>query len=346
MNDIELHGNLLYEPESHRWSGTGTGWWLERTKGNSAQITFEEPVAFDPKGLLKGYSLSISTINGNGEFKASDVNDSGFLVHWTGDLSASCMASFMVKGSKQSFVPNDRALSNEESIADIYAAGLLFDYEAKYGVVTVMGSASISSTERISMSKDVVHQHAHNCKSQLDEVSGSLQKELLNDQLVKIGHRLSRHDRIEERSTKYWNSAKKFGELWGQYSVSEQERALGGCYVPICTGGGPGLMRAVAEGARAQNAHVIGIDCQFGLDKFFDMSDSYAIFSNQRLRMNNFSIREGVLINYSHVILFFGQAASEQRGKYLKPCPSCPQAICGDAEPKRFLSTPSFGSPS
>jgi predicted Rossmann-fold nucleotide-binding protein len=64
-------------------------------------------------------------------------------------------------------------------------------------------------------------------------------------------------------------------------------------------------MRAAAQGARNQDAHVIGIDCQFGIDNFFNLKDTYSVTSNQRLRMNNFSIREGVLINYSHVILFW-----------------------------------------
>lgn len=307
MNEIELHGTLFYEPTSHQWLGSGTGWWIEKTYENSAKITFEERISFDPMDPLKSksYSLSLSNINGNGEIHASDVDDSGFLVHWTGHSSTTCIASFIVKGTKLCFVPNDRALSHEESVADVYASGLLFDYEAKYGVVTVMGSASISSKTIINAKQTVVNNHADACKSHMERVSEPLKKELLRDQLVKIEHRLSRHNKIEERSTKYWDSAKKFGELWGKYSTKEQEKALGGCYVPICTGGGPGLMRAVAEGAREQNAHVIGIDCQFGLDNFFDMSDSYSIFSNQRLRMNNFSIREGVLINYSHVILFW-----------------------------------------
>ena len=116
---------------------------------------------------------------------------------------------------------------------------------------------------------------------------------------------MDRHKKIVAHSSKYWDSALKFGELWGKYAAQEQEKALGGCYVPLCTGGGPGIMRAVAQGARSQHAHVIGIDCQFGYDNFFNLKDSYSVYSNQRLRMNNFSIREGVLINYSHVILFW-----------------------------------------
>lgn len=307
MNEIELHGTLFYESANHHWRGSGTGWWIERTNDNSAKITFEERIAFDPTDplLQKSYSLSLSNINGNGDIHVSDADDAGFLVHWKGHSSSTCIASFMVKGTKLSYVPNDRALSHEESVADIYAAGLLFDYEAKYGVVTVMGSASITSKPASQAQQAVINSHSDACKSRMDSESGPLKRDLLENQLLKMEHRLSRHHKIEDRSTKYWDSAKKFGKLWGIYSTKEQEKALGGCHVPVCTGGGPGLMRAVAEGAREQHAHVIGIDCQFGLDRFFDMSNSYSIFSNQRLRMNNFSIREGVLINYSHVILFW-----------------------------------------
>lgn len=64
-------------------------------------------------------------------------------------------------------------------------------------------------------------------------------------------------------------------------------------------------MEAAAKGAREKNAQVIGIDCSFGNEEYFDLTDSCYLYSNIRLRMNNFAIREGVLINYSHVILFW-----------------------------------------
>jgi predicted Rossmann-fold nucleotide-binding protein len=308
-NEIELHGTVFFEPATGTWTSSGTGWWIEKTSGPHAKIRFEERIKFaknlaDPL-KTNSYSLSLSNISQNGQVDAYNIDEDGFILRWKDYSAAPCIASFSVAGSKVSYVPNDRALSNEDSVADIYAAGLLFDYEAKYGVVTVMGSASISSHEKIDTSLEILGQHGNNWKSALENEQDEFSRQLLQDKLDRLQVRMDRHRKIKEKSASYWYSAKKFGELWGRYAATEQEKALGGCYVPVCTGGGPGIMQAVAEGARSQNAHVIGIDCQFGYDNFFNLRDSYSIYSNQRLRMNNFSIREGVLINYSHVILFW-----------------------------------------
>ncbi|PEF06828.1 hypothetical protein COM97_09185 [Bacillus thuringiensis] len=307
MNEIQLNGTIFYEPSTNKWLGSGTGWWIEKSSKNSAKITFEEPIVYDPLDPVKtkSYSLSISNIDKNGTLETNNVNKEGFIVTWKNYSDSTCTASFTVKGTKVEFVPNDRSLSNEDSVADIHAAGILFDYAAKYGVVTVMGSASISSKEKVAEKLEILNAQKLDCKSSLLDEEYSFNKELLTDKLEKISIKIKRQKEIEEKSNRYWHSAKKFGELWGKYAAQEQENVLGGSYVPICTGGGPGIMEAVARGAREQNAHVIGIDCQFGNDKFFNLKNSYSVLSNQRLRMNNFSIREGVLINYSHVILFW-----------------------------------------
>jgi predicted Rossmann-fold nucleotide-binding protein len=308
MNEIELNGTIFYEPSTNDWVAAGTGWWIEKTCENTARITFEERISFDPLNPLKNgsYSLSVSNINKNGEIDTYHVDENGFIVTWKDyDKAKTCIASFQVVGTKVEFVPNDRALGVQESVADIYAAELLFSYEAKYGVVSLMGSGSISCKEIADEKLDILNSHASNYHSEIENEQDSFSKQLLQDKLEKTKIRMDRHKRIVERSAKYWDSAKKFGELWGHFSANEQEKALGGCYVPICTGGGPGIMRAAAEGARSQNAHVIGIDCQFGVDNFFNLKDTYSVYSNQRLRMNNFAIREGVLVNYSHVILFW-----------------------------------------
>ncbi|KIL40784.1 hypothetical protein SD70_11080 [Gordoniibacillus kamchatkensis] len=307
MNRIQLRGTIIYEPSEDRWRGSGTDWWIEHTMAATAKITFEEPITFDPFDPMqtKSYSLTVSNIQGNGDAVTYNVDETGFVVTWKHYKPSVCMASFVVSGVRASYVPNDRTLSNEDSVADVYAAGILFDYEAKYGVITVMGSASISSKSAVKSKRQIVGEHASGCKQRMEGETDAFSKQLLEKRLAKIEHRLARHQNIEDRSTAYWNSAKKFGELWGYYSAHEQKEALGGCYVPLCTGGGPGIMQAAAEGARSQHAHVIGIDCQFGLDDLFDLRDSYSVYSNQRLRLNNFSIREGVLINYSHVVLFW-----------------------------------------
>ncbi|MBH0358257.1 hypothetical protein U9R71_29425 [Bacillus toyonensis] len=73
------------------------------------------------------------------------MNTEGFIVTWEDYSDSICTASFTTKGTKIEFVPNDRSLSNEGSVPDIHSAGLLFDNAAQYGVITVMGSASIVS---------------------------------------------------------------------------------------------------------------------------------------------------------------------------------------------------------
>jgi predicted Rossmann-fold nucleotide-binding protein len=307
MKQVELYGTVFYEPATNEWSGSGTGWWIEKTEKNIAKITFEEPITFDPRTTTKtkNYSLSLSNINDHGNVDAYNVDEDGFILRWENYPNETCMASFHVIGTQVCFVPNDRALGADESVADVYAAELLFSYEAKYGVITLMGSGTISCKEIAEEKLDILNSHAEKLHAALEKEKDPFCMGLLEDKLARTKIRAERQHRIVEKSAKYWDSALKFGELWGHYSANEQEKALGGCYVPLCTGGGPGIMRAAAQGARNQHAHVIGIDCQFGVDNFFNLKDTYSVHSNQRLRMNNFSIREGVLINYSHVILFW-----------------------------------------
>ncbi|MCH5585583.1 LOG family protein [Shimazuella sp. AN120528] len=307
MNEIELNGTIFYEPTTNQWTSSGTGWWIEKTDNHMAKITFEEPITFDSRKIskTKSYSLFISNINQNGDVDTYHVDENGFIVTWKNYSNETCIASFQVVGSKACFVPNDRNLGTQESVADIYAAELLFSYEAKYGVITLMGSGTISCKEIAKEKLDILGCHADEVKIALEKENHPLTRKLLQDRLNKTNMRMERHKKMIEKSAKYWDSALQFGELWGHYSANEQEDVLGGCYVPLCTGGGPGIMQAAAQGARNKDAHIIGIDCQFGVDNFFNLKDTYSIQTNQRLRLNNFSIREGVLINYSHVILFW-----------------------------------------
>ena len=306
MNEIELFGTIFFEPSSNQWTGSGTGWWIEKAVENRAKITFEEPITFDPRQpKLNSYSLSISNINENGDVDTYNVSEDGFVIKWTDYSKETCIASFQVRGTKVCFVPNDRALSVEDSVADLYAAELLFSYEAKFGVISLMGSGSISCKEIAENKLKSLHEEVEKINTKFEQEKDSFCRTLLQDKLDIMKLRMERQERIIEKSAKYWDSAYRFGELWGHYAAQEQEKALEGCYVPLCTGGGPGVMRAAAQGARSQDAQVIGIDCQFGVDNFFNLKDSYSVYSNQRLRMNNFSIREGVLVNYSHVILFW-----------------------------------------
>ncbi|MGH1288606.1 hypothetical protein [Bacillus toyonensis] len=77
------------------------------------------------------------------------MNIQGFIVTWEDYSDSICTASFTIKGTKIEFVPNDRSLSNEGSVPNIHSAGLLVDNAAQYGVITVMGSASVVSKEKL-----------------------------------------------------------------------------------------------------------------------------------------------------------------------------------------------------
>jgi predicted Rossmann-fold nucleotide-binding protein len=307
MNEIELYGSVFYDPASHQWTGAGTGWWIDKTAENKAKIVFEEPITFDPRVLPKadGYHLAINNINETGKVETYGVDEKGFILEWSDFSTDTCIASFRVIGTQASYVPNDRNLRAEQSVADIYAAELLFNYEAKYGVITAMGSGTISCSDMANEKLNILDIHTDKVKTEIEAENDDFSQKLLQDRLYKTDLRAERHKKIIERSSKYWDSALRFGQLWGRYSANEQKQSLGGCYIPLCTGGGPGIMQAAARGAREENAHVIGIDCQFGVDNFFNLKDTYSVCTNQRLRLNNFSIRESVLINYSHVILFW-----------------------------------------
>ncbi|WP_279146071.1 MULTISPECIES: LOG family protein [Clostridium] len=307
INSIKIQGTISFDPKTNIWSESGNGWRINMSDQNKVKILFNESIMFDVSNpsALNNYSLILSNINNNGNISAYDLNQDGFCMKCDNYTDFTCMASFLIEGTKANCVPDDRDLTNEESVTDIYAAGLLFDYEAKYGFVSVMGSASINSNERLDGHIDVLNQHLSSLNNNVEAESDSLTKKSLSSNVDRIRRRIKRQKDIRRNSSKYWNSAKEFGMLWGKYAATDQEKSLGGCYVPLCTGGGPGIMRAVAEGGRSQNAQVIGIDCQFGIDNFFNLKDSYTIYSNMRLRMNNFSIREGMMLNYSHVILFW-----------------------------------------
>ncbi len=307
MNNIEFHGTIAFEPKTYEWSGAGTGWWIKESMGNVAKIDFAEPIAFDEQKdlMYKDYSLSVSNINSNGRIETFNVSESGFYLRWEDFSQEPCIASFFVSGTKVNVVPDDRELTTEQNVADIYASKLLFDYQAEYGVITVMGSASIEAKETIESRIEMINDFAKDIEADIVKEKDDSRKQKMQHKVDLANTRIKHQNTIEEKCTQYWESAHKFGMLWGRYAVNDQEKELGGCYVPICTGGGAGIMGAVAKGAREENAHVLGIDCQFGKEKFYNLEKSKSIYSNVRLRMNNMSIREAVLINYSHVILFW-----------------------------------------
>lgn len=298
---MEIYGNVYYDVNKQNWSGRASGWWLGVSHSNRVTVHFENPFSLDKS---RGYRIMISTLCGNGKFEVQNVGTDSFDIVCVSYDEELCGAAFTAIGEQDAYYFDDRNLSNEESVADIYASTLLLGYEAKYGYVSVMGSASIKSEDAISQRIDLLQNKNENLESILQEGSSIVEDEELKSRIELNKIRVERQKRLE-KSAQYYASAKEFGRLWGEYCTGEQKEKLNGCYVPLCTGGGPGIMEAAALGAREKNAQVIGIDCPFGYEEYFDLTGNCYLYSNVRLRMNNFAIREGVLINYSHVILFW-----------------------------------------
>lgn len=298
---MEVYGNIYYDVKKQLWTGKSNGWWLGTSKTNRVTVYFENPFSLEKS---RGYRIMVSTICGNGQFEVQNIMTDSFDLVCVSYEENLCGVAFTAVGEQDAYYFDDKNLTNEDSTADIFASSLLLDYEAKYGYVSVMGSASIKSSEGLSERVGLLQNKNENLEEILNENSSIIEDDELTDRIELNKIRIERQNSLE-KSAKYYESAKKFGELWGEYCVGEQKEKLNGCYVPLCTGGGPGIMEAAAKGAREKNAQVIGIDCSFGNEEYFDLTDSCYLHSNVRLRMNNFAIREGVLINYSHVILFW-----------------------------------------
>lgn len=299
---MKIYGNVYYDVKEQEWSGTGSGWWLGLAQMNRVTVHFENPFSLDDS---RNYRIMLSPLCGDGQFEIQNVSSNSFDIVCVAYEDELCGVVFTAVGEQTEFYFDDKDLTNEESVADVYASSLLLDYEAKYGYVSVMGSASIKSDSEIKDRIELLKDKNENLQKIMKENGSIIGDEEFEKRLELNKNRIERQERLQKNAAKYYESAKKFGELWGKYCTGEQKEKLGGCYVPLCTGGGPGIMEAAAMGAREQNAQVIGIDCPFGNDEYFDLKDNCYLNSNVRLRMNNFAIREGVLINYSHVILFW-----------------------------------------
>lgn len=299
---MKLFGEIYYDVKKNAWIGQGNGWWLGEAKGNRVTVRFESPFSLD---AAKRYRIMTAAACGKGEFEYQNATVDSFDIVCVSYEDELCKVAFTATGEQSAYFFDDKNLTNEESVADIYASSLLLDYEAKYGYVGVMGSASISSRKELDKKVQILQEKNEALKNMVSENSSIVSDSDLEERIQLNEIRIARQKKLGEKSVKYYDSAYEFGKLWGHYCAHEQEKRLSGSYVPLCTGGGPGIMEATAKGAREEHAQVIGIDCQFGNESFFNLEDSCYLHSNTRLRMNNFAIREGVLINYSHVILFW-----------------------------------------
>lgn len=311
---VQRRGTVTFDPASESWSRSGDGWNLASPSGTHTRVVFDEPLAFGASGELApaDYSLSVTPLGSTPsglQLVVKNVAQDGFDLSWICDdpagISQPLRAAFTAQGVQANPVPDDRELDKEDSIADLHAARMVYGYEAKYGTVSVMSSASINSKDDTQAAIDQLAQNIAQLSAALEQTVDPVQQASLKEKLRDARTKKERRERILKNSVRYWDSAQRFGELWGDYAANQQNDALGGRYVPVCTGGGPGIMYAVATGARSKNAQVLGLDTLFGNDEFHNLAGDYTLPSNIRLRMNDFGIRESMLINYSNVILFW-----------------------------------------
>lgn len=211
--------------------------------------------------------------------------------------------------SDKELVVDDHRLTTEQMIDDLHALRLVLTHQAPYGVVTVMASASINDGAKIAGERQEVEARIAANRARLTdplhplpaEEKARLEREIRKDDARRRRCLILQSDAIQ----RYRHSAYRFGEMWGKYYNQEQPQALGGRFVPLCTGGGPGLMEAAAHGAWAQSAKVIGLDSVFGNYNHFNIAQEPYYYSTIFLRCNDFSVREEALVNHAHVILFW-----------------------------------------
>lgn len=322
LYDYSLHGSVRYNRMTQAAEVRGTyGWNPKRVENLLDPLVFQ--VVFAEK-FQPGYELRVSALaEGRLGFIGSQITEvtgDGFTVSLTsaeGDMPEVVGFCFEAAGQTVSDVPDDRRLAKENALVDLHALETVLNHEAEFGYVCVMASASIEALEITEANITKQEKVVSDAESALASASTDQERKDFGLAFRKAKIKLERFHKLADAS-KYWDSALEFGRLWGQYSANEQKTALGGKYVPICTGGGPGIMRAAAIGAREQGAQVIGIDSVFNNDENFKFNaplkpvtgldpraSHHSLASNVRLICNDFGIRETALINNAYVILFW-----------------------------------------
>lgn len=321
LYNYELHGSVRFNRLTQTAEVRGTpGWSPVRVEDILDPLVFTVTFA---EQLQPGYELHVSAL-AEGRLGVigslvTEVSGNGFTVSLTGaegDLPEVLGFCFEAIGQTVVDVPDDRRLATSHAIEDIHAVETVLNHEAEFGFVCVMASASIEAIESTQVA--IVKQEGVIQTATAALAAATVaNRDRLALALKKARIKLERLRKIEA-AAKYWDSALEFGRLWGKYSTEEQKASLNGRYVPICTGGGPGIMRAAAIGAREMGAQVIGIDSVFNNDENYKFNiplqpisglnpraSHHSLASNVRLICNDFSIRESALINYASVVLFW-----------------------------------------
>jgi hypothetical protein len=272
LQEITIQGSVRLNRLKNTYQTTGAGGWsVKREDAVIDPPTFKIELAEE---LLPGYSLNLYGISegrrGILNAIAVDVTGKSFtaiLLSQEGNLPETVGFSFAISGTTAAETPDDRHIGKEQRIEDLHALEIVLNHEAEFGFITLMASASIESREKTE--KDIKKQTGK-VKQAEDELQAAAEADKPSKaiSLKRAQIKLERFHKLLD-AVPYWDSALEFGRLWGTYSTTEQKHRFGGRrYVPLCTGGGPGIMRAAAVGARETGAQVIGIDAVFGNDVY------------------------------------------------------------------------------
>jgi predicted Rossmann-fold nucleotide-binding protein len=319
MRSRVIEGRVEFDADANQWLMSGNpGWRLGLTNESDpviCQVVFNEP-------LLEDYSLQVTSMTRGPALlervQVAGVSTDGFRVYLdtVGEQARGRIGfTFRAAGLAADLCPDDRLISSSNKVEDVEGINNLFRNDAEFGVVTLMASASLN--DRATTAKNLAK--AEDAVKRLQDDIAALTprdgfKRARLERALELAVTKAERQKKIATNVRYWDSAKKFGEKWGTYVADPegQQKRLGGRSIPICTGGGPGIMAAAARGASSvklgadeARAPVVAIDTLFGDEEKFNIAADPGHFSNIRLRCNDFSIREMALINYAHVILFW-----------------------------------------
>jgi len=326
---FQANGQATFESGS--WIQTGTVGWTLKPDSNTPTQRISVQI-FEP--LEAGYLVHVTGLSTGyspaEEPMCCNIGPTGFDVVSQQAATSPRGFSFSIKGLKLEPVMDDRSVPKDRFVEDANALRLLFTHEAEFGFVTVFCSASIDSSANLALQIAALEAKISAAKTEIAAELDPIKRAALIEALVVLERKLVCLNKLARPEiTRYWDSAKEFGKLWGDYTVNLQKNLLGGAYVPLCTGAGPGIMTASASGAAGVGAPVVGIDALFAPQNRFTVKNTAPQFHSAYLRCNDFATREAALINYSQELYFWPggygtmwevfEALSKIQTKHLRP---------------------------
>ncbi len=268
------------------------------------QMVFEEPLRV---GFTVAVNLGLShELAREPVVRLHDIRADRFTLLVEEDDAAVLTAlsiSISVEGFVEALTPNNRTLDTNSLVQDVHVIHNMLRNEVEYGFISVMASASIKSVDQLDAEKNELRDklEAASGKGDATKLAGLEAKLARNALLYGAAH--------------FHDEAVAFGEKWGEYYVGAMAEELAGRHIPVATGGGPGLMQAVSEGAGALRlkkegepalrAAVVAIDTLFLEDKRFNIREEGSSWATTKIRCNDFALRELALVNYAHVVVVF-----------------------------------------